>query len=127
MMTSTPAATVVENLRFRYSIFAEREARGVSRLYEQIAYHVAASDAVLHFLSTFPVPKQQPNLLLASVKFLLDTASDPAEFERWVLDHSESIRDVMLARSTQTNEPARCATLLPALASLPEPLALLGW
>jgi hypothetical protein len=32
---------------------------------------------------------------------------------------------VMLARRTQTNEPARCATLLPALAGLPGPLALI--
>jgi hypothetical protein len=31
----------------------------------------------------------------------------------------------MLARRTQTNEPARCATLLPLLATLPQPLALL--
>jgi len=31
----------------------------------------------------------------------------------------------MLARSTQTNEPGRCAALLPVLAGLPEPLALL--
>ena len=31
----------------------------------------------------------------------------------------------MLARRTQTNEPARCATLLPALALLPPPLALI--
>ena len=32
---------------------------------------------------------------------------------------------VMLARRTQTNEAARCATLLPALARLPPPLALI--
>ena len=31
----------------------------------------------------------------------------------------------MLARSTQTNEPGRCAALLPVLAGIPEPLALL--
>ncbi|MBV9417272.1 MAG: DUF2332 family protein [Solirubrobacterales bacterium] len=31
----------------------------------------------------------------------------------------------VLARSTRTNEPARCATLLPLLATLPQPLALL--
>jgi hypothetical protein len=30
-----------------------------------------------------------------------------------------------VARRTQTNEPARCATLLPALAQLPPPLALI--
>jgi hypothetical protein len=31
----------------------------------------------------------------------------------------------MLERSTQTNEPARCAVLLPVLAALPQPLALI--
>jgi hypothetical protein len=31
----------------------------------------------------------------------------------------------MLTRRTQTNEPGRCATLLPVLARLPQPLALL--
>ncbi len=31
----------------------------------------------------------------------------------------------MLSRSTQTNEPGRCAVLMPALAKLPPPLALL--
>ncbi len=31
----------------------------------------------------------------------------------------------MAERSTQTNEPARCATVLPVLAQLPQPLALL--
>jgi hypothetical protein len=32
---------------------------------------------------------------------------------------------VILARRTQTNEAARCAVLLPALAQLPQPLALI--
>src|SRR5450432_2243342 len=31
----------------------------------------------------------------------------------------------MLSRTPQTNEPARCAVLLPLLAQLPQPLALL--
>ena len=31
----------------------------------------------------------------------------------------------MLERRTQTNEPARCALMLPLLAALPQPLALL--
>ena len=32
---------------------------------------------------------------------------------------------VMLSRTTQTNEPGRCASLLPSLASIPGPLALI--
>ena len=38
---------------------------------------------------------------------------------------AEDIRAVMLERRTQTNEPGRCATLLPILSRLPQPLALL--
>ncbi len=36
----------------------------------------------------------------------------------------DDIAAVLLTRTTQTNIPARCATLLPALAALPPPLAL---
>ena len=35
------------------------------------------------------------------------------------------LTQVIMARRTQTNEPARCAVLLPALAQLPQPLALI--
>ena len=42
-----------------------------------------------------------------------------------VCRNSAGLAEVMLARRTQTNEPARCATLLPALALLPPPLALI--
>ena len=40
-------------------------------------------------------------------------------------DDADRLRDTMLARSTQTNEPARCAALLPALAMIDGPLALI--
>jgi uncharacterized protein DUF2332 len=48
-----------------------------------------------------------------------------AEFRGWLLERRDEILAVLLARRTQTNEPARCATLLPLLATLPQPLALL--
>jgi hypothetical protein len=37
----------------------------------------------------------------------------------------DELRATMLRRTTQTNEPARCAVLLPLLAALPQPLALI--
>jgi hypothetical protein len=40
------------------------------------------------------------------------------------MENRDALRAAMLARSTQTNEPGRCAALLPVLAGLPEPLAL---
>ncbi len=41
------------------------------------------------------------------------------------MDRPDELTGVMIARRTQTNEAARCAVLLPALAALPQPLALL--
>nr|WP_275311681.1 DUF2332 family protein [Streptomyces yunnanensis] len=43
----------------------------------------------------------------------------------WVVTHWDEVSSLMLVRLTQTNESARCATLLPVLATLPQPLALI--
>lgn len=114
-------------LRARYLAFAEHEARGVSPLYEALARHVAESEpAAMHgFIVSLPKPKQQPNLVFAAVRHLYGTPDDPAHFARLVEEHAEPIRALILQRRTQTNEPGRCATLLPVLARLPQPLALL--
>lgn len=115
----------LDKLRARYRAFAEHEAHGVSPLYEAMALHVAESEPLLRFLTTLPQPKQQPNLLFAAVRHLYGTPRDPAHLEELVERHAEPVRAVILARRTQTNEPSRCATLLPVLARLPQPLALL--
>jgi len=108
-----------------YTRFAEAEAHGRSPLYEELARSVALDPEVLGFLAAMPVEKRQPNLLLAAVRRLFGTQPDYREFRRRILDNSDAVRSLMLARSTQTNEPGRCATLLPVLAMLPQPLALL--
>ncbi|HEY0182434.1 MAG TPA: DUF2332 domain-containing protein [Rhodopila sp.] len=109
----------------RYMRFAEVEARGRSPLYEALTRAAAGDDDVVAFLMTLPREKRQPNLLLAAMRHLFGVPVDWSRFRRDLLDHAEAVRAVMLARSTQTNEPARCATLLPVLARLPQPLALL--
>ncbi|MBV8998283.1 MAG: DUF2332 family protein [Solirubrobacterales bacterium] len=58
------------------------------------------------------------------IRYLYGTAETPQEFISLVLHHRDEIATVMASRRTQTNEPARCATLLPVLARLPQPLAL---
>jgi hypothetical protein len=72
-----------------------------------------------------PVPKRQPNLLFAAVGYVAGVPADYAEFRGTVLARWDEISAQMRARSTQTNEAGRCATLLPFLTSLPQPLALL--
>jgi hypothetical protein len=108
-----------------YRRFARVQARGSSPAYEALAEAVAASGPVLDRLATLPAGKRQPNLLLGVGRLLGAPVTDPDAFTDWVVEHWSEVRPEVLARSTQTNEAARCATLLPVLAGIPGPLALL--
>jgi hypothetical protein len=114
-----------DRLGTAYRRFAEDEARGRSPLYEALARGVAEDDAVLDFLLSLPRQKRQPNLLFAAVRNLCGTPDGWGHFRQSVLHNSDALRALLLERSTQTNEPGRCAALLPVLAGLPQPLALL--
>lgn len=112
-------------LASRYRRFAAEEARGRSPLYEALAEGVAGDEAVLALLLTLPEAKRQPNLLLAALQHRQGVPRDWADARARLLADFPAIRAVMLARATQTNEAGRCATLLPLLARLPQPLALI--
>ena len=86
---------------------------------------VAADREVLGVLAELQAPKRQPNLLFASVRYLYGAPTGWTQFRNWVFERRDEIVTVIRVRRTQTNEPARCATLLPLLATLPQPLALL--
>ncbi len=109
----------------RYRGFADREAWDVSPLYEEFALGVAKDADVLAFLRTVPKAKRQPNLLFGAVKYLTGVMPDYGAFHAFVVGHQDDLRDLMSVRSTQTNEPGRCAVLLPLLAALTQPIALL--
>jgi hypothetical protein len=108
-----------------YLNFAEREAHGRSALYETLARAVANDVQTLSMLGKLPRAKQQPNLLFAAVKYLYGAPESWERLRALLDDHFGEIGGVIMAQSTQTNEPARCATLVPLLARLPQPLALL--
>jgi hypothetical protein len=120
-----PDAAAFADTARQYRHFAEREARGRSPLYEALATVVASDLEVLAFLQTLPPAKRQPNLLLAAVRHLFGTPTDGQDFRRRLMSGLAAVKRLMMERSTQTNEPARCATLLPVLARLPQPLALI--
>jgi hypothetical protein len=107
-----------------YRGFADREAWDVSPLYEEFALGVA-KDADVAFLRTVPEAKRQPNLLFGAVKYLTGVMPDYGAFRAFVVGNQDDLRDLMSVRSTQTNEPGRCAVLLPLLAALTQPIALL--
>ena len=114
-----------EQLQLRYRNFAEIEAQGVSPLYAELAECVASSEELLSFIAALPQARQQPNLVFAAVRHLYGTPRDSQHFMELVSQHPDAIRQMILSHTTQTNEPGRCAVLLPVLALLPQPLALL--
>jgi Uncharacterized protein conserved in bacteria (DUF2332) len=104
-----------------YAEFAVSEARGVSPVYERLGSFVATDPALLDLL-----PDQtQPQLLFGIVRLLGGPVDDPVAFREFTISHWPAIASHLRGRTTQTNEPGRCAVLLPVLASLPQPLALL--
>jgi hypothetical protein len=121
MLGNDPLQTTVEN----YLGFSRYEAAGKSPLYAELTAGVADDSAMLEFLAQQPPAKRQPNLLLAAVRYLYGTQPDYKSFRTAVLDDQDAVAAVLENRRTQTNEPARCAALLPSLAKLPQPLALI--
>ncbi|WP_051049648.1 DUF2332 domain-containing protein [Nocardiopsis ganjiahuensis] len=108
-----------------YRRFAASYAGGGSPEYERIALGVAQDERLLDLVVGLPAGnKRQPNLLLGAVRFLGGPTDSFEGFAGWVVEHWEQVRGVVLERMTQTNEVRRCATLLPVLASLEGPLAL---
>jgi hypothetical protein len=108
-----------------YARFAELEAAGVSAIYETWGLGVADDEEVQALIAALPRGKQQPNLVFAAVRSLGKPLVGYGEFrDRLVSDWVEVV-PVILSRSTQTNEAGRCATLLPQLAAIDGPVALL--
>ena len=102
----------------------DRRRTGRSPAYEALAAAVADDAGIVGFVAALPAAKRQPNLLFAAARYLLGAPASIGSLRDLVRDSPADLGAVMRARRTQTNEPARCAVLLPALAQLPEPLAL---
>jgi hypothetical protein len=108
-----------------YRRFAEHEASGRSALFEGWAYGVADDGEVLALLGELPRPKRQPNLLFACSRLVGCPLVPYAEWREWLIANWSAVSAQMAVRGTQTNEPRRCAVLLPVLAKVAGPIALL--
>ena len=108
-----------------YEDFGRRQAAGSSAVFSDWATSVAGDPEVLALVDTLPEPKRQPNLVLAAARWHGAAPGPYDGLRRVLLDRWDDVRSTVLARATQTNEVGRCAVLLPVLAALPGPLALL--
>lgn len=100
-------------------------AAGDSPCFEEWARGVADDPEVLAWLGTLPTIKRQPNLVFAAARWHGAPAPGPyAGLRRVLLEQEPDVRATVMARATQTNEVGRLATLVPVLALVEGPLAL---
>jgi hypothetical protein len=118
-----------QDLVEQYRSFAQH-ARDESPCFHDWASAVADDQEVLTWIRQLPRIKQQPNLVFAAARWHGVAAPGPYDgLRRALLQDRGAIRETILARATQTNEPGRLATLAPVFAALAagagRPLALL--
>ncbi|WP_175414095.1 DUF2332 domain-containing protein [Agrococcus sp. SGAir0287] len=109
----------------RWLRFAEVEGDLRSPRYADWARGLAADDALLARLAPLTRIEQQPNLVLSAMRFAgVDPLLPWREAQAVVHERWDAIEACVRSRRTQTNEARRLATLLPAFASLPQPIAI---
>jgi hypothetical protein len=112
-------------VRARYARFARDEVQGRSALYTEWAAGVAADPVAAAVLARIPETRRQPPLVFAVTRLLGAPEQGYADWARWLAAHADAVVRECGRRSVQTNEPLRCAALLPALSRIPGPIALL--
>lgn len=109
-----------------YRWFADTEVGSASDRYAAWANGVANDPELLALIDGLGGVKRQPHLVFAAARYIGISAETPFDLFRIKLIAAwPRARQIILGRHTQTNEPCRCAVLLPILAALPQPLALL--
>ncbi len=102
----------------QYLEFAEH-CQGESPCFVEWALGVAGDEEVLAWVDELPGLKKQPNIVFAAARWHGVPAPGPyAGLRDALLADDGSVRATIMARSTQTNEVGRLATLLPAFASV---------
>ncbi|WP_168714075.1 DUF2332 domain-containing protein [Streptomyces sp. A1136] len=120
--------------------FADQQCAGLSPLYATLSHAVARSNDLLDLAARTRPGQPAPNLLLGGIHHILrrgvqhPLAPYFTGHEHLDADHADSlladfcrrhrarIERIISTRSVQTNEPGRCAVLLPAFAALQQQL-----
>ncbi|WP_051191999.1 DUF2332 domain-containing protein [Microbacterium luticocti] len=112
-------------VRDRYDRFARIEAPHRSALYAQWAAGVAGDAEARAILAGIPATHRQPPLVFAVTRMLGCGLVAYPRWAAWLRMHADAVAAECAARTLQTNEPLRCAALLPALSMIDGPVALL--
>ena len=125
MVHARPMPDDAERLVAYYDDFARRWAHGTSPLYEEWAAGIAADPDMIMRIGSLPPRLQQANLLFAAARWVGAPLDDYERWRSWLVENWDAVLATASVRATQTNEVARCATLLPMLSRIDGPVALL--
>lgn len=109
----------------RYERFAREEAPGRSLIYEAWARRVVDDPTVAAVLARIAETRRQPPLVFAVMRLLGAPMEGIDAWANWVTRNADALVAECARRSVQTNEPLRCAALLPVLSLIDGPIALL--
>lgn len=133
----------------RFRLFANRECKGSSELYEVLSLKIADDGELLHIATHAMHGQPIPNLMLSAVHYLLlkgkkhklmdyygtvvDCPRAPItvfdDFKDFCMLHKEELVSILQSKRVQTNEVRRCSYLYPAFCYIYEkakrPLALI--
>lgn len=115
----------IDAVQGRYRRFARDEAPHRSPLYAQWAARVAEVDAVAAVVARLAPLQRQPPLVFAVARMLGSGLVAADEWGAWLCENADAFVAAASQRGVQTNEPLRCAALLPALGRIHGPIALL--
>lgn len=118
---SDPVAEIAD----AYRRWADIESARMSAIYSAWAHAIADDGEVLVLLAALPAAKRQPNLIFAAARVLGSPVGDYEPWRDWLLSRWDEVAPIVMSRRTQTNEAARCATLMPLLSRIPGPIALI--
>lgn len=101
------------------------ECKDQSAIFEDWALGIAEDPQIISLIDSLPLQKRQPNLIFAVSRLLGAPVSEFAEFRTWLVSNWQQVSAEAATRSTQTNEPRRCAALIAALGLIEEPISLI--
>jgi hypothetical protein len=121
---TVPLESDIAAVRERYARFARDEAPHRSALYADWAARVAGDAAVAAVITRLAPLQRQPALVFAVTRMLGCGLVAAGEWAAWLTENADAVVAEASVRGVQTNEPLRCAALLPALARIEGPIAL---
>jgi len=119
-----PLDTDIAAVRERYARFARDEAPHRSALYADWATRVADDAAVAAVIARLAPLQRQPALVFAVTRMLGVGLVAAPQWAAWLTGNADAVVAEASVRGVQTNEPLRCAALLPALSRIDGPIAL---